>query len=72
MNIIIQTREVATGVATIGSRNAVRAQRAPRKSRFRTTAITKPSTVEATTDIAVSTKVRANASQNRALVNAAA
>ena len=29
MNIIIHTSDVATGVATMGRRNAVRAQRAP-------------------------------------------
>ena len=53
LNIIIQTSEVATGVATIGSRNAVRAQRAPRKSRFRMSAMTIPSTIEPATDSAV-------------------
>ena len=53
LNIIIQTSDVATGVATMGRRNAVRAQRAPRKSRFRMRAMTIPSTIDPATDSAV-------------------
>ena len=71
LNIIIQTREVATGVATIGRRNAVRAQRAPRKSRLRTRAITIPTAIDPATESAVNAIVRPKASQKRPLASTA-
>jgi hypothetical protein len=68
LNIIIQTSDVATGVATIGSRKVVRAHREPRKSRFRTIAIAIPRAVDTTTDNEVKPTERVTAAQNCSLL----